>query len=64
MRHISCFLDAGERELVLAGLAALRVCREAETLQMSAGLRTQLRMLAQDSDDEVAEAAEDLLEAL
>jgi len=63
-RHISCFLDAGERELVVDGLEALRQVHEAGELEVTAGLRTQLRMLAEDSDDEVAEKAEELIELL
>ena len=63
-RHISCFLDAGERELVVDGLEALRQAHEAGDLEVTAGLRTQLRMLAEDSDDEVAERAEELIERL
>lgn len=63
-RHISCFLDAGERELVVDGLEALRQAHEAGDLEVTAGLRTQLRMLAEDPDDEVAERAEELIELL
>ena len=63
-RHISCFLDAGERELVVDGLEALRQAHEAGDFEMTAGLRTQLRMLAEDRDDEVAERAEELIERL
>jgi hypothetical protein len=59
---IACFLDAGEPELVLAGLEALRAERAAGRVELAPGLRTQLRMLAQDSDDAVASAAEELLE--
>jgi hypothetical protein len=61
-RDISCFLDSGDNELVLVGLEAMRAGAEAGTLEIAAGLRTQLRMLAQDSDDAVAETAEELLE--
>lgn len=61
---VSCFLDAGEPELVLVGLAAARAAKAAGTLQATAGLRTQLRMLAQESDDAVASEAEELLDAL
>jgi len=63
-RHISCFLDAGDRELVVNGLEALRQVHEAGDFEMTAGLRSQLRMLAEDPDDEVAERAEDLIELL
>ncbi len=63
-RLVSCLLDAGEPEIVLAGLQALGDARASGALEVSPGLRTQLRMLAQDADDEVAETAEEVLEAL
>ena len=63
-RHISCFLDTGDRELVVNGLEALRQAHEAGDIEMTAGLRTQLRMLAEDPDDEVAVRAEELIELL
>ena len=59
---IACFLEAGEREIVLAGLESLRNVREAGRVELGSGLRTQLRMLAQDSDDAVASLAEEVLE--
>lgn len=64
LRYASCFLDTGEPELVLAGLRGLEAAREAGSLEVTPGLRTQLRMLVEDPDDEVAGSAEDLLEAL
>jgi len=62
--QLSLFLDSGDPELVLAALAALRSAQAGGTLQPTSGLRTQLRMLTQDANDAVAEAAEELLEAL
>ena len=59
--QLSLFLDSGDPELVLAALAALRAGRAGGTLQPTSGLRTQLRMLTQDANDAVAEAAEELL---
>lgn len=59
---VSCFLDAGEPELVVAGLEALRAGHAAGRIELLPGLRTQLRLLAQSSDDAVASAAEELLE--
>ena len=64
LRYVSCFLDSGDGELVLAGLGALQVAQEAGSLEATPGLRTQLRMLTEDPDDELAGAAEDLLEGL
>jgi len=62
--QLSLFLDSGDPELVLAALAALGSARAGGTLQATSGLRTQLRMLAQDANDAVAEAAEELLASL
>ena len=62
LREISCFLDSGDHELVLDGLTALLEASDAGSLDATPGLRTQLRMLADDADDEVADAAEELLE--
>lgn len=61
---VSLFLDSGDTELVLTALEASRAAHEAGELQPTAGLRTQLRMLAEGPDDDVAEAAEELLERL
>lgn len=64
VRLVSCFLDTGERELVLAGLEVLLSALASQSLDVTPGLRTQLRSLAEDPDDEVAGTAEELLEAL
>ena len=61
---ISLFLDSQDLELIVAGLDALRAARRAGEPELSRGLQSQLRMLTQDSDDDVAEAAEELLEEL
>ena len=60
---ISLFLDSGDSELVGLGLESLGSALRAGTVSGSAGLKTQLRMLTQDTDDAIAEAAEGLLEA-
>jgi hypothetical protein len=61
---ISLFLDTGVPELILLGFAALRAGHESGSLKVTSSLRSQLRILSQDSDDEVAETAEELLESL
>jgi hypothetical protein len=61
---LSLFFDAGDPELAVEALGALRRRQEAGGSPLSAGLRTQVRMLSQDADDRVAEAAEELLDAL
>jgi hypothetical protein len=64
LRDVGLFLDCRDAELVVAALEGLRARREAGGLEVTPGLRSQLRTLAQDADDAVAEAAEELLEAL
>ena len=56
------FLDAARREHVLAGLAALASLRSAGGLELGRGLRSQLRVHAEGADDEIASAAEALLD--
>lgn len=63
-RLASLFLDAGDREVILLGYEALRAGAENGTVKLSGSLRSQLRILAEDSDDAVADGAEELLEAL
>ncbi len=54
------FLDSGDAELVVGGLEALQAVCEAGGFKASGGLRSQIRMLAEAPDDEVAELAETL----
>jgi hypothetical protein len=61
---LSLFLDAGDSELVVAALDALRGLHERGALEAGPGLRSQLRMLAGGFDDAAAEAAEALLARL
>lgn len=61
---LALFLDAGEPQVVVAGLQALLAACSEERLEPTSGLRSQLRVLEGNFNDEVAEAAEELLEAL
>ncbi len=61
---LQLFLDAREPEIVEAALGALEELRAEGRLAASSGLRSQLRLLAQEPDDAVAEAAESLLARL
>jgi len=61
---ISLFLDAGDREIVAGALGKLAECLRAGAFRPGGGLRSQVRLLADDPDDEVAAAAEDVLELL
>jgi len=58
----SVFLDARAGEALLAGLAGLAALRAEGRLQISRALRGRLRLLADGADEEVAAAAEALLE--
>jgi len=57
---LGMFLDSGDAELVVGALEVLQAAREAGRLKVSGGLRSQIRMLAEDPDDAVAELAEAL----
>ncbi len=61
---LGMFLDSGDAELVVGGLKALQAACEAGGFKASGGLRSQIRMLAEDPEDEVAELAEALVARL
>ena len=61
---LTLFLDARDPEIVRAVLEAFHAAQRAGKLQPTSGLRTQLRLLLQESDDAVAESAEELLAKL
>ena len=61
---IAAFLDARDREIRLAALAALGgPSQGVKRVALTPGLRSQLRVLAEGADDEVAERAEEILGA-
>jgi hypothetical protein len=55
------FLDAEAVDVQVAGLEALTRLHAAGGLSVSSGMRTQLRILSESSDDDVAYLAEELL---
>lgn len=57
---LSMFLDCADAELVVGSLEALRAACRSAGFKASSGLRSQIRMLAEDANDEVAELAEEL----
>jgi len=61
---IGAFLDAPDREIQLTALAALAEEVAAKRIAPSAGLRSQLRVLAEGADDALAESAENVLAIL
>jgi hypothetical protein len=61
---LALFLDTGDPDLVVRALKQLLEIHQRGELELSSGLSSQLRVLEQDFNDAVAEAAEDLLEQL
>jgi hypothetical protein len=61
---LGMFLDSGDTELVVGGLEALKAAVATEGFKASGGLRSQIRMLAEDPDDAIADLAEALAERL
>jgi len=57
---VAAFLDAPDRALVLAALDALAAEVAARRIALTPGLRSQLRVLAAGSDDELASRAENV----
>ena len=58
------FLDAEAVDVQAAGLEALTRLHASGRLSVSSGVRTQLRVLSESSDDDVAYLAEELLAAV
>jgi len=61
---LSLMVDSAERELMTAALDAMLQLAQAGQLSASSSLKTQLRPLCEHSDDNIAGAAEDLLDLL
>ena len=59
---LSIFLDSGQPDLIVPALEALYEQKRAGKLELSGGLRSQLRVLVQEPDDDIAGLSEDLLE--
>ena len=61
---LSLFLDAEDAALVAESIRALAAAHDAGSLQVSRGVKSQLRALEQKPDDDVAYEAEELLARL
>ena len=61
---LSLFLDTGDPSLVIAALEALLSLKNAGSLPIGGGLKSQLRVLEQDRDDAIAGISEELLEGV
>jgi hypothetical protein len=59
---LSIFLDSRQPDLIVPALEALYEQKRAGTLEISGGLKSQLRILAHEPDDHIAGLSEDLLE--
>lgn len=58
---LALLLDTGERDVVVAALERLLETKNAGSLEIGSGLRSQLRVLEQDRDDTIAGISEELL---
>lgn len=58
---LQIFIDTSDATLMVPALEALVARKEAGELDLSAGLKSQLRTLAEDPDDDIAGLSEDLL---
>ena len=61
---LSIFLDCNEPELVTAALSTILMLLEQEDVELGKGIQSQLRVLSQDFNNDIAEIAEDILEKL
>ncbi|MCP4038693.1 MAG: hypothetical protein GY733_17265 [bacterium] len=61
---LSIFLDSGEAEIVVEALETLLALVEHADVELGKGVQSQLRILAQDFNNDIAEVAEDILEKL
>jgi hypothetical protein len=61
---LSLFLDADDPAVVAEAVRALALGHESGRLQVSRGIKSQLRVLEQSTDDDVAYEAEELLARL
>jgi hypothetical protein len=61
---LSIFLDCKETKLVVEALEALLVLQNGGDISLSRGIQSQIRVLAQSFDNDVAEIAEEILEQM
>ncbi len=58
----SIFLDADDKEISIVVLDALLRQKDAGDLELAGGIKSQIRILSEDFDDDLASRAEELLE--
>lgn len=58
---LTIFLDCNEAELVVDALETVLALMEQSELELGKGVQSQLRVLAQDFNNDIAELAEDIL---
>jgi len=59
---LQIFLDTADATLMVPALEALLARKQAGELEVSSGLRSQLRILSEDPNDDIAGLSEDLLD--
>lgn len=61
---LSIFLDSKEPDLVVEALETMLMLIDADQAEISKGVQSQIRVLAQDFNNDIAEVAEDILAKL
>lgn len=61
---LSIFLDSNDAELVVDALETMLLMLDAEEVEISKGVQSQIRVLSQDFNNAIAEVAEDILAKL
>lgn len=61
---LSIFLDSNDAELVVAALETLLALSAQGDIELGKGIQSQLRVLSQDFNNDIAEIAEEILEKL
>lgn len=61
---LSIFLDANAPELVVESLETVLALLNVEEIELSKGVQSQIRVLSQDFNNDIAEVAEDILERI
>jgi hypothetical protein len=61
---LSIFLDSNEPELVVSALQTIESLLAEDSIELGKGIQSQLRVLAQDFNNDIAEIAEEILDKL
>jgi hypothetical protein len=61
---LAIFLDSNEPELVVDALEAILALQKEDEVEVSKGMQSQLRIMAEDFNNDIAEVAEEILDGL